>query len=49
MAKRRYVIYWDQPYFHFIQADVCDGLPNTDTFDYMIHGASMSILTWDTT
>lgn len=40
MAKRRYVIDWEQPYFHFIQADVCDGLPDIDTFDYIIHGAS---------
>lgn len=39
-AKRRYALYWGKPYFHFIQADVCDRLPDTDTFDYIIHGAS---------
>jgi len=39
-AKRRFASYWEQPYFHFVQADVCEGLPDTCTFDYIIHGAS---------
>lgn len=39
-ARRRYAGYWSEPYFHFIQADVCDDLPETLSFDFIIHGAS---------
>lgn len=41
-AKQRFALYWGQPYFHFIEADVCRGLLDTPLFDYIIHGASPS-------
>lgn len=39
-AKRIYAAYWDEPYFHLINADVCERLPGVYSFDYVIHGAS---------
>lgn len=39
-AKERYRPYWDEDYFTFIEADVCEPLPLSLRFDYIIHGAS---------
>ena len=39
-AKQRYAAYWEENYFHHIQADVCNELPEMVPFDFIIHGAS---------
>ena len=39
-AKERYASYWDEEYFHFIEADVCESLSPSLRFDYIVHGAS---------
>lgn len=39
-ARKLYAAYWDKDYFSFIKADICDPLPQSLRFDYIIHGAS---------
>ena len=40
-ARKRFGYCWDQPWFHYIQQDVCDETVNwPDQVDYVIHAAS---------
>lgn len=39
-ARKLYAAYWDKEFFSFIKADICNPLPQSLRFDYIIHGAS---------
>lgn len=39
-TKELYAPYWDKDFFSYIEADVCEPLPPSLRFDYIIHGAS---------
>lgn len=40
-AKRRFSYCWDEPWFHYVQQDVCQEAVNwPETVDYIIHAAS---------
>lgn len=39
-AKELYATYWNQDFFSFVEADICEPLSPSLRFDYIIHGAS---------